>query len=117
MREIRQNSKEHKLTALKAAREAEKVLKIFEKQNKKDKRPRKAIQAVRLWVRGKIKVGEARKAALNAHKAARATSNLAARYVARACGHAAATCHVASHLRGVEYYIGKIRELEEENKK
>jgi len=109
MKKIIQNSKEHKLLALKAAREAEKVLPIFEKHSK-DKRPRKAIQAARDWARGKIKCGKARKSALNAHAAARKTKNLEARYAARACGHAAATCHVVGHVRGVKYYIGKIRE-------
>ena len=92
-----------------AAGEAEKYLPIFEKHSK-DNRPRKAIQAARDWARGKIKCGEARKAALNAHAAARKTKNLEARYAARACGHAAATCHVIGHVRGVKFYIEKIRD-------
>jgi len=40
------------------------VLKYYEKEHPKDDRPRKAIKAGGDWVRGKIKVGEARKTAL-----------------------------------------------------
>lgn len=110
MRKIKQNSPEHKQLALKAARKAEKVLKIFERVSK-DKRPRKAIEVARLWAKGKIRCGEARKAAFNAHAAARKikSKSLKACYAARACGHAAATCHVPTHALGVEYYLGKIR--------
>lgn len=108
---MKQASKEHKLIALKAARQAEKVLPYFERVSK-DKRPRKAIEAARLWAKGKIKCGEARKAALNAHAAARKVKNLQARAAARACGHAAAVAHVIGHVRGVGFYLKKIKKLE-----
>ena len=101
--------KYHRTAVLKAARKAERHLHYFEEKSK-DKRPRKAIEDARAWTRGEIKCGEARKAALNAHAAARKTSNLVARYAARAAGHAAATCHVPTHIVGVDYYLGKLKD-------
>ncbi len=96
--------KNQKLLAIWAADCAEHVLQFFEKECPNDKRPRKAIEAARAWTRGEISVGQARKAALDAHAAARATDNPSARAAARAAGHAAATAHVASHSRGAAIY-------------
>ena len=112
MKESKQDKlkKEQKKKALWAAREAEKFLPYFESRYK-DKRPRKAIEAARDWANGKIKCGDARKAALNAHAAARKAKNLAAKYAARAAGHSAATCHAIGHAGGVTYYKKKIIEL------
>jgi len=93
--------------ALRAAKWAEHVLPYFEKKYKRDRRPRKAIEAARAWAHGKIKVGAARKAALAAHAAARRAKNPAARAAARAAGHAAATAHVAGHAKGVALYAAK----------
>ena len=98
--------------ALKAAKCAECVLPYFEKKYPKDKRPRKAVKAARDWAEGKIKVGEARKAAFAAHSAARKAKNLAAKYVARAAGHAAATAHVAGHAVHAANYAAKTEEAE-----
>lgn len=91
------DEQDHKALALWAADCAEHVLPYFEKERPKDGRPRKAIEAVRSWARGAIKVGEARKAALDAHAAARDVNQAAARAAARSAGHAAATAHVAGH--------------------
>jgi hypothetical protein len=90
---------------------AERVLPYFEKAFPDDDRPRKAVEAARAWARGEIRVSEARTAALAAHAAARdaaAAGQLAACAAARAAGHAAATAHVASHARGVMYYVEKV---------
>ena len=90
-----------------AADGAEHVLPYFEKRYPGDNRPREAIEAVRAWVRGEIRVGEARKAALAAHAAAREASDPAACAAARAAGHAAATAHVNTHAAAVPYYAAK----------
>jgi len=105
--------KDQKKLALLAASQAMRVLKYFEKKYPKDKRPRKAISAARDWAKGKIKCGQARKAALAAHAAARKAPHFSdAQFAARACGHAAATAHVAGHADGVVWYIEKIKRAE-----
>ena len=100
-------TKKNILIALRAAKSAEEVLHIFELRSK-DKRPREAIEAARAWTRGEITVGQARKAALAAHAAARSVMDVA-QYAARAAGHAAATAHVATHAKGVKFYVDKIK--------
>jgi hypothetical protein len=85
---------------------AEHILPLFEKKHLKDKRPRQAIEAGRAWVRGEIRVGEVRKAALATHAAARAVEE-PARSAARAAGHAAATAHVITHCVGAPMYACK----------
>ncbi|MFH1056842.1 MAG: NUDIX hydrolase [Candidatus Micrarchaeota archaeon] len=89
---------------------AESVLHFFEKKHPGDRRPRKAIQAVRDWVEGKIKMPQAKKASLAAHAAARGTKDPLARAAARAAGQAAATAHSAGHALGTIYYAEKCRE-------
>jgi hypothetical protein len=101
------NKKNHKALALWAANCAEQVLPYFEKRYPKDHRPRKAIEAARKWVKGKITVGEARRAALSAHAAARDASQPAAIAAARSAGHAAATAHVADHFYATAGYAIK----------
>ena len=65
-----------------------------------DPRPRAAIKMARSWGRGKATVGEAQRAAVAAHAAARRTKNKAAIAAARAAGHAVATAHMADHCFG-----------------
>jgi uncharacterized protein YdeI (YjbR/CyaY-like superfamily) len=100
----RLDEKDHRSLALWAADCAEHVLPHFEEEYPKDDRPRKALEAVRAWVRGEIAMGEARAAALAAHAAARDADHAAARTAARAAGHAAATAHVAGHARHAAAY-------------
>ena len=80
------------------------VLARFEKRCLNDERPRKAIEAARAWVRGDIRCGQARKAAVAAHAAARACDHPVAKAAARATGHAAATAHMPAHARGAAAY-------------
>ncbi len=98
---------EHKLLALWAADCAEHVLPFFEKEHPGDDRPRLAIEAARLWVKGKIKAGEARKYALASHAAARDAIVPEAIAAARAAGHAAATAHVSGHAVYAAVYAVK----------
>src|SRR5205085_10095394 len=105
------NPRYHVLFALKAAQEAERVLAIFEKENPRDKRPRRAIKAIRRWSQGKLKVGmrEVRKLSLDAHAAARKAKSNAARFAARAAGQAVATWHVPTHAMAVPMSAAKAK--------
>jgi hypothetical protein len=94
----------HRLLACWAADCAEHVLPLFASRHPDDDRLRRAIVAARAWSRGEITVGEARAAAVAAHAAARDAADEAARAVACACGHAAATAHMADHSLGPAYY-------------
>lgn len=111
---IKRESGYHRIFALKAANEAQRVLHIFEKENPKDNRPRKAIEVIRAWSKGKRKLGmkEVRKLALDSHAAARKCKSPAARFAARAAGHAVATWHVPTHAMAVPYYVCKAVEAE-----
>jgi hypothetical protein len=88
---------------------AQRVLLFFEKAYPKDDRPRKAIEACRMWVRtGVFKMSDIREASLAAHAAAReAKENDAACFAARAAGQAAATAHVPQHAFGAVCYALK----------
>ena len=109
MKSIARESRYHRLFALKAANEAERVLKIFENENPRDKRPRRAIEAIRAWSKGKLKLGmrDVRKLSLDAHAAARKAKSDGARFAARAAGHAVAVWHVPTHAMAVPMYVAK----------
>ena len=101
------SKQDQKLLALWAAECAEHVLLFFEEHRPQDDRPRKAIEAARAWVRGEIKCGPARAAALAAHAAARDADEGPARAAARATGHAAGTAHMAGHAHHAAAYAIK----------
>jgi hypothetical protein len=105
---------EHRLLAVWAADCAEHVLAYFEAIHPQDDRPRKAIEAARLWERGDLAMADARKAAFAAHAAARAAAQPAARAAARAAGHAAATAHVAGHARHAAAYAVKAAKINDD---
>ena len=94
---------DHHLLALWAADCAQHVLHLFEEMQPGDDRPRRAIEQARAWVRGEIKMTQARTAAFAAHAAAREASG-AAREAARAAGDAVAVAHVAAHELGAAAY-------------
>lgn len=99
----------HKLFGLKAAKEAERVLPIFEKERPNDNRPRRAIEAIRTWAQGKRELGmkEVRKLSLDAHAAARDVKSDAAKFAAHAAGQSAGTWHVPTHALGAFGYAGR----------
>ena len=101
---------DHLIAAEESLAEAESVLKIFERAEPHDLRPREALAALRLWMRGELAVGPVRDAAFAAHAAARETTNEAARFAARTCGQAASVAHVATHSWHVKRYADKARE-------
>jgi len=109
---ISKNTSDNKVRrslALKAAKEAERVLPIFEIERPNDDRPRKAIEAIRAWAQGKRTLGmkEVRTLSLGSHAAAREARTDAARFAARAAGHAVATWHVPTHAMAVPAYVCK----------
>jgi hypothetical protein len=94
---------DHRLLALWAATCAEHVLHLFESTRPSDPRPRQAIEHIRAWARGEMKMSEARAAGGHAMGAARELSG-AARYAAYAAGQAAVVAHVAAHELGAAAY-------------
>ena len=94
---------DHRLLALWAASCAEHVLRLMESAVPTDARPRNAIEAIRAWSRGEIKMMESRAAGGHAMGAARELSG-AARHAAYAAGQAACVAHVAAHELGAAAY-------------
>ncbi len=66
-----------------------------------------ALQVAQEWVKGNASVGDARKASVNAHAAARESIGPAEIAVARSVGHAVATAHMADHSTGAADYALK----------
>jgi hypothetical protein len=97
---------DHQLLALWAASCAEHVLDLFESAQPEDSRPRQAIEHARAWVRGEVKMTQARSAAGHAMAAARDLRG-AARHAAYAAGQAGAVAHVAAHELGAAAYAIK----------
>jgi len=97
---------DHRLLALWAATCAEHVLPLFEAVAPSDPRPRRAIEQARAWVRGEVKMMQARAAGGAANSAARPLSG-AARFAAYAAGQAAVVAHVAAHELGAAAYAIK----------
>ena len=97
---------DHQLLALWAAMCAEHVLHLFESAQPSDPRPRLAIEQIRAWVRGEIRMSQSRAAGGHAMAAARELSG-AARHAAYAAGQAAVVAHVAAHELGAAAYAIK----------
>ena len=107
----------HHLLALWAANCAEHVLHFFESVQPSDPRPRLAIEQIRAWVRGEIKMSQSRAAGGHAMAAARELSG-AARNAAYAAGQAAVVAHVAAHeLGAAAYAIKAVMASVQENEK
>ena len=97
---------DHQLLALWAAACAEHVLHLFEAAQPTDPRPREAIEQIRAWTRGEIKMTQSRTAGGHAMGAARELTG-AARHAAYAAGQAAVVAHVAAHELGAAAYAIK----------
>src|SRR4051812_44102465 len=97
---------DHRLLALWAAACAEHVLFVFESVQPSDLRPRQAIEQIRAWAGGEIRMSESRAAGGHAMAAARRLSG-AARHAAFAAGQAAVVAHVAAHELGAAAYAIK----------
>lgn len=97
---------DHHLLALWAATCADHVLHLFEDVRPDDARPRRAIEHIRAWTRGEVKMSESRAAGGHAMAAARPLEG-AARFAAYAAGQAAVVAHVAAHDLGAAAYAIK----------
>ncbi|WP_327658352.1 putative immunity protein [Streptomyces sp. NBC_00483] len=97
---------DHHLLALWAADCAEHVLPLFEAVEPADPRPRQAVEQVRAWTRGEIRMSDSRSAGGHAMAAARVLSG-PARHAAFAAGQAAVVAHVAAHELGAAAYAIK----------
>ena len=97
---------DHRTLAIWAADCAERALPSFEEKCPEDTRPRRAIEALREWVRtGEFRMADVRRTSLAAHAAARAVQDDdAARSAARAAGQAMATAHVPAHALAAAIY-------------
>ena len=89
--------------ALWAASCAERVLPLFQESYPSVLGPSQAVDATRIWAKDGMTMMEARSFAYAAHAAAREVEGVA-REVARACGHAVATAHMADHELGAAFY-------------
>lgn len=97
------SEEDRRVLAVWAADCAARVLPIFEAAAPLDTRPRDAIDGVRAFARGELRIGSVRALSAKAHAAAREVSHPAAVAAARAAGHAAGVAHMAAHARGVAY--------------
>jgi immunity protein 5 of polymorphic toxin system len=79
------------------------VPQLFEDHQPGDSRPREAIDAGRPWIRGQVRMGDARRAALRANAASRGLPG-PARFAALSAAQAAAVAHVAAHDLGAVAY-------------
>jgi hypothetical protein len=72
-----------------------------------DERLKNALLVAHAWKQGKASVGDAMKASVAAHAAAREFSHPTSISVARSVGHAVATAHMADHSLGAAWYALK----------
>jgi hypothetical protein len=86
---------------------AERTLSLFEAQAPDDTRPRDAIDGLRAFASGELRIGKVRALSARAHAAASEVGNPAAVAAARAAGHAAGVAHMAAHARGSAAYAAK----------
>ena len=93
----------HRLLADWALLCAEHGLHLFEEEQPGDARPRDAIDAGRAWIRGEMRMGDARRLAFQANAAAREVAD-PAKFAALSAGQAAAVPHVAAHDLGAAAY-------------
>jgi hypothetical protein len=106
---VQRETAAHRALALEAARQAESVLALFEREHPDDGRPRAAVEAIRAWAEGRraLDLAEVRRLSLASHAAARSAATDVARFAARAAGQAVATWHVPAHAEAVPGYVAK----------
>jgi len=98
---------DRRVVAVWAADCAERTLSLFEALAPSDTRPRDAIDGLRAFARGEMRIGKVRTLAARAHAAAREIGDPAAVAAARAAGQAAGVAHMAAHARGAAAYAAK----------
>jgi hypothetical protein len=95
---------DRRVLAVWAADCAERVQPYFDARAPDDPRPQQAIDGLRAFARGQLRIGPVRALAVAAHAAARQVGDPAAVAAARAAGQAAGTAHMAAHARGASGY-------------
>lgn len=81
------------------------ILAIWSKHYPDDLRPQSALNAAREWLKGEIKLPQAKAAILECHAAAREADAIpAAQAAARTIGQCASTIHSARHCIGLALY-------------
>ena len=98
---------DRRVLAVWAADCAERTLPVFEARAPSDTRPQEAIDGLRAFARGEMRIGRVRALAAGAHAAAREVGDPAAVAAARAAGQAAGVAHMAAHARGAAAYAAK----------
>ncbi len=98
---------DRRVLAVWAADCAERTLPLFEARAASDRRLRAAIDGLRAFARGELRIGPVRALSAQAHAAAREVGDPAAVAAARAAGQAAGTAHMAAHARGAAAYAAK----------
>ncbi len=98
---------DRRVLAVWAADCAERTLSLFEAQALCDTRPRDAIDGLRAFACGEMRIGKVRALSARAHAAAREIGDPAAVAAARAAGQAAGVAHMAAHARGAAAYAAK----------
>jgi hypothetical protein len=98
---------DRRVLAVWAADCAERTLSLFEAQAPSDTRPRDAIDGLRAFTRGELRIGPVRVLAVRSHEAAREIGDPAAVAAARAAGQAAGVAHMAAHALGAAAYAAK----------
>ncbi|MGO1060638.1 putative immunity protein [Planococcus sp. FY231025] len=88
---------------------AEHILQVLGEEA--DPRLAHALDTAEKWEQGEVPTGDAMKAAVAAHAAAREKDNPASTAAARSVGHAVATAHMADHSVGAPLYALKALKL------
>lgn len=86
---------------------AERVLELFEREARHDRRPREAITRTRAFARGELDVAAEIRRRFVGGGAAREVDVPAAAAAARAAGQAAAVAHMGAHALGAAAYAAK----------
>jgi hypothetical protein len=105
------SEEERRILAPWAADCAERSLALFEARAPGDTRPREAIDGLRAFARGDLRIGRVRVLSAAAHAAARDVEDPAAVAAARAAGQAAGVAHMAGHALGAPAYAAKAAAL------
>lgn len=98
---------DQKILAVWAIECVERYMHLLEDNYPNEHRPRVALNILKQWIDGDIKMWDARKFTYPALACAREleTNDKVACQIARACSHALATCHVKTHSEGSAMYV------------
>ena len=96
------NKEHHRLLIRWACCCSEHVLPLF--GDTIDERLKNALLIAKAWANGNASIGDAMKASVRAHTAARESDNPTSMAVARSVGQAVATAHMADHSLGAALY-------------